>query len=276
MDSTKSTFAKFLDNFIYCISIIAFSIVWCGYVINIFWLQIFIGCLFGVLLYVLLFKIIGKFKNMTHLKKNEEIHKNECIKTLSIADPNKILKFFKVMLDPKYIVKIQKNNIIAISKTEHNTSFIIAFNFFVQLYTLDILYNTIKESSKYKMNLLIFAQSFSPDCINTSSKLEHICLLDANASYLFFKEFNTFPKIPEKIKEKRFSNIKNNIFSPINAKRFFKTSILVLLLSLITPLRNYYLVFASVMFIIAIICHLKKSKTPTPIDFRGFIYNKCQ
>lgn len=274
MDSTKSTFAKFLDNFAYCISTIAFSIVWCGYFVKDFLFQIIIGSLIGGIIYFVFFKIIAQFKSMTYLKKSEEKHKTECIKTLSIADPNKIIKFFKVMLEPKYLIKTQKNHIIAESKAEDASSFIITFNFFVQVYTLDLLYNAIKDCSKHKTNILVFAQSFSPECVNVANKLDHICLLDSNASYLFFKEFNTFPKITEKIKEKRFSNIKNNIFSSINSKRFFKTSILILLLSLITPLRGLYLAMSSITFVIAIICYLKKNKAPTPIDFKDFIYSE--
>ena len=265
----KSTFAKFIDNSFYCSSIIFFSILWCGYLTNNLTFQVLLGIIFGSILYFIIYKLIKKTKTPKSLLKSEKKHKRECMATLQIANPTKIFHFFKVMLEPRYTVQIKKPFIVATDETNTNT-FLIYFNFLAKQFSTEMLYNLLENIGKQNKKLLIFAISFSTDTIIATKNLENIYLLDENESYLFFKEFNTFPKISQKVKEKRFSNLKNNLFSSINSKKFIKISIFFALFSIFSPLKKYYLVSSTILLIFAVICFFLKPKanqSPSALEF---------
>ena len=274
--NTKSTLAKFIDNSFYCITLIIFSIIWCGYITSNLKVQIIIGILVGCCLYLLIFKLTNSASNKKTLARSTERHKNACIQTLSIANPTKTYLFFQIMLNQKYNTTIHKPFIVVSDKT-NEPSFLIHFNFYTKEFTHDDLFKILEDPTYNNLKLLIFSKTFSSECIMIAKALSNICLLDEHNSYLFFKYFNTFPKISEKIKEKRFQNLKNNIFSSINSKQFIKISLLLVFLSLFTRLRKYYLITASILFIFAIICRFKKEKSlDTSINFETFINSEAK
>ena len=268
----KSTLAKFIDNTFYCFAIIVISIVWCGYITNKLIYQIALGSAIGAFSYVCIKKLVHKYKSPKTLAKAEEKHKNECMATLSIANPNKVYQFFTILLDSNFKTQIEKPFLRATNKSTSKT-FLIYFNFFINEFSVEALYNVLELSSTQNLKVVIFAKKFSNDCIAISNRIDSLCLLDANDSYLFFKEFNTFPKISEKIKEKRFQNLKRNIFSSINSKKFIKLSLLLIFLSFFTSLKKYYLIVASITFLFSLICYFSKSLPKKQSDFRDFVFD---
>ncbi len=270
MENT-SLFAKFIDNSFYCLTLVILSIIWCGYFTKNFFTQIVLGVIIGSLFYFFLFKLMKIPTNKKYLERSENKYKDNCILSLSLASPKKTCMFFEKMLQTEFFVSFERPFIKATNKTNGHSLFIY-FNFYTKEFDHHHLYDVLDNPIHENTNLLIFAQQFSSECLLIAKNLKKVCLLNALDSYLLFKHFNTFPKISEKIKEKKFSNLKNNIFSSNNTKKFIKISLLLIFLSLFTPFKKYYLITASIVFIFAIICRFKNNNSLSkPTDFKKFL-----
>lgn len=253
----KTTFAKFLDNCFYCILLIFISILWSGYFFTKIAYQLIFGIIFGTLLYLFAFKFIKRLKSPQILKKTEEKHMHNCLKTLSIADPEKVYKFFEIMLKKQYVTFLKKP-FLEVQNKQTNDKVLIYCDFLTKEFSLEKLYQ-ILSCAHNSLPVLIFSNSFSSECLQVANSLAKVELINAHNSYLFFKKFNTFPKISTKTKEKMFSNLKKNIFSNLNTKKYLKASLILILLSIFTKLKIYYLSIASILFLFAIITKFKST-----------------
>ena len=182
---------------------------------------------------------------------------HNCLKTLSIADPEKVYKFFEIMLKKQYVTFLKKP-FLEVQNKQTNDKVLIYCDFLTKEFSLEKLYQ-ILSCAHNSLPVLIFSNSFSSECLQVANSLAKVELINAHNSYLFFKKFNTFPKISTKTKEKMFSNLKKNIFSNLNTKKYLKASLILILLSIFTKLKIYYLSIASILFLFAIITKFKST-----------------
>ena len=124
-------------------------------------------------------------------------------------------------------------------------------------------------SEVYKKNRLkikkiaLFCYKYSDDALKLAQKLG-VTLIDENKTFALFKKANYYPEIKIDFNEEKlsFKQIFNLMLIKKNAKNYLFSAIMIFLLSFLSPLKFYYVIFGCFLTILAILSKFYGQEKP--------------
>lgn len=203
---------------------------------------------------------ISKSTKKKELKKAEQQHLDYILETFKYLDNSSIHSIFLDAIKTKHkISNTLKQGFVFENNTNNKTY--LTFDFYNNETGLPALQKELEKAKKYNANLLFLAPAFSSDAKTLASNNPSINLLDATKTYKLLKDLEALPPIKPKNKPKR--KLKETLYlitSKHLAKGYFKTSVLLFILSLFTRLTNYYKFMALFTLLLTIICLIPKNE----------------
>ena len=201
--------------------------------------------------------IFSKKNQNKTLKRDEEIHLKQILEMLKYNSPSDQLSFFENALKTKYKTLNRPNGGIVYS-TE-NEKIYLRCDFYSTETSLSTIQKSLQTANKYNCKLYFLATAFSQDAKNLETKNNLVTLICGIDLLKFLNNLNALP--PKKTEQKTKRKLKQTItlFTSYNlAKGYFKVSIILFILSVFTPLKNYYHLMALFTFSLTIICLISK------------------
>lgn len=216
---------------------------------------LFLASITTIIIGTILFYIKLKKKNKLLLK-NEQIKKIENIKNQFInASRRELCSYFAKLLSAHL------NNKCELIKTIDEEKILYIPYFEKDLFDLDDLLSIYrKNKNKQISQIIILCSKYSDGCYATSKNYKKITykLLNLNDIYLnLIEPTGIYPNIMTEnvTKEKmNFSRLKAFVFERKRAKSYIFCGTILLFSSYFVPLRIYYLIFAGLLFLFALLC----------------------
>lgn len=252
MERTK--LSKIIDIISLTISIFILSF----WILNKFTLDkifiIMISSFISILLTCSTLKLIS-VKNKIQSTKTTKKKKLESVNlSLKFGDSQKIKQFWIKLFSKNY--KVTDNNTYLIlnnnSKTIH-----FYYNFTKNEILLEDLVQIIIDTNHTP--IFFCGNSFSTDALVFANYKKNLNLLDINATFSLFDKYHLFPTIKDHPKTKK--SILQKFYSTVNNQntlKYFKYSLILLLLGIIFTKNIIYISFSVFLLLIAIISLTKK------------------
>jgi len=207
----------------------------------------------------LLTLILGrKKKGKLTPKQYESI--NRITTQLAFSDLEYNLDFFGTALGKAYTVTKHDTYLIVANKSK--TTIVFPFLRLIKLTTADLseMYANVRTIHRGSPLLILTIEGATKSAGDTASELSerHVTILDKTDIYTLLCELDTFPNITVVVskKRKRIGQVARAALAPDKAKRYLLISGFMLLTSLIVPMSIFYIVFASLVTVVAIACKL--------------------
>lgn len=248
-----------IDYFLKFALLFTLNLIWCLYFFRRPWISITLSCLFTFFT-ILTFKIISSKKTKNNKPKLQEIQHIEDIKNTFIYLPkDKIIDFFYCLVSTKHKATKNDNCVEVLNEQK-----VILYPYFkLQDLSCDKLigiYNSIDKTNVKK--IIIVCNKYETNinsCItNFSCKTE---VLDYKQTYsLLLKPYEFYPEIIVKEKPRAKSSFKQILLSAFSKKKtkgYVVSALFMLFASFFVMYKIYYLIFASILIVFAIICQFE-------------------
>jgi len=208
---------------------------------------------FEVCLINLFFYKKNKFKAP---KLQEKQHIEDVTKSLIFMSEKNILSFFNKLFSQTHQSKI-KNNCILLGE---ESPIVISLFFKVNKLSADDLISIYNNANNLKpKRILVLCNCYDSSIMQILNNFKtQIIILDKIKTYYnFLKPNNFYPEVNENKKTKKktsFIQIAQIAFSKKKTKSYLLSAIFILFSSLFVSYQIYYLIFASILFIFAILC----------------------
>lgn len=268
----KTKLALIIDSFVISFLLSFIFVLWIKHYIKNAKQIIFLLILINLLLFIVIFVLLCKKNNKKIFKNNNEKFLNQCLNFLSSTNQQTYSAFFESLLHckkiEKYFFKLDDNFLfINIQTTLTSSDFLTAQEFFILSKTINSkLYFIYKSKDKS------FDETASFSEINFSQFSSEILirLMGSKNCFPIENQNNkSKPTIKNKIKNAFLSKTKE--ITKKQFKHIFISGISLLILSLVTPFSNYYLIIGSILVIISIISLFRKN-IETKSDDSDFLF----
>lgn len=251
MNSKTTLFSKISNNIFLLISIFCIFFLWTNiYTKNIY--TSFVCSLIVLIAFSIIYYPIKIINSKNKKKKNNNFQKKDYTKIQFLFGKNeKIIKFIIELFKIKNHSKITNTHFVI---TEDNLDIFFFFNNILTEKEINLVYkNTINQ------NIKIFCLEFEKAI--TKLKNYNLEIIDFENIYNNCRNNNCYLDFNIEIKKTTkysFKNILCIVFSKGRSKSYFWLALLLLFSSLFTPYNIYYIVFSSILFILAIYSKFNK------------------
>lgn len=238
------------------LSLFGLSFIWLNFYLRNFKLSLPLAIIISLIVGFLLRLLIKKHSTQNAIKTNEQKKINEISNQLLFCDEKERLHFFNSVLTKKIKnLTLQKNYII--KNGEKKILFMPFYDNF--LLTENNILEIYNQAIKIKANTVyVFCVNYNNEALRLSKLLNEceIILLNENDTFKkLFLPLQAYPETKQIFKENKKLQAKEYLFLAFNKKqtrKYFFGAVIMVLFSLFTPLRIYYLIFASLFFVFAI------------------------
>lgn len=262
----KSKLAIFFDTFVVVIIIFVLSYFWTTRLSKNAFLGLFVSLLLSFLVFILIFKhSIKKYKLDKITFRDQKLSKI-CFQKLRFMPTNNLIQYMEKLLNSKHISNnIFKNEnsyfYVSVKTTLSEKDFFSALEHIENLNESCISFICLSADDNFIKLANEYANEYNKN-INV--------FMDVDL-FLIMKENNMYPENTnvETKKQKKITALKKKFSSSINRfhfKEFFFSGLSLIVLSMIIPFSTYYLVFGSVLLLLALISLFfkgNKNKTTT-------------
>lgn len=233
------------------------AFVWARYFIHSFWISAAISLAVALLLSLLTRSYSQKKSTASSLKLKEQTAAENTF--LSLATSKNAMGFFYDLAKAVCPSVEKKKAYVVLMRAEKVKIVLYPVLKFADL-TQDDLAKVLSDVEKEKaQKIVIFSGGYQGNvgafCQNFDEK---IVLLDKYASYAFYKEYNVFPPISAQYKtsgKAAFRDTIKLIFNKDKAKGYLTCALFLFLSSFIVRASLYYNIFASILFVLALIAY---------------------
>lgn len=241
----------------------------CTFVVSFIWVSYFtkkpvsllsISAIIGLIFCLIIYSKNRKNNKQKLIEKTDENNLDIIKKYLLLSNQNSVNKFMnkyidntKILLNKKYIVS-QDNNTIFYPITHVEQA---------DIYTLSACIKDINEKYE-KIIFIAFSYDNSVyktiDSIFLSQNIDIMTINDLYKDYIKNKndnlqEYNLSIEQPKKI---TWSKVKETIFNSNNWKKYLYFGLIILMFSLTTRYKIYYVAITSILWLLGIVCLAKK------------------
>lgn len=251
MPQTK--LGRFIDNIsiAFCSTIV--FLVWIKKIINNAYISLFIS----MSLSFILIKIIKHFQNKKlkklNIKKEETNNILQCNKALRMMQLNKQVSFIKKLFKNQ---KVKQKNFMLFTE-----DYCIINQLNNDLTTTEKIYESYQNMQNLKneniKNIIIIGNKISPEANLLMGEFNNIKIefISPIELYSLMKNANKYPcTINQKTQKNKFKLQIKPLFMKKSAKLFFRCGLLLYISSLFVPYFKYYIISASILLILSIIC----------------------
>ncbi|MBO7186943.1 MAG: hypothetical protein J6V68_00915 [Clostridia bacterium] len=219
---------------------------------------LFISIFLSLFVSALVFLKLKNKRLLNTLTKKENALKFSVINNFCLLNENQQIDELKKALTISENTLYTTKNSVTI-----NDDFILKVKFgFYTLTPADIseVYKKIKSKTK---KIALFCYKYSPDAEKLAQKLG-VTLIDESKTFALFKKANYYPEIKIDFNEEKlsFKQIFNSLLVKKNAKNYLFSAIMIFLLSFLSPLKFYYVLFGSFLTILAILSKFYGQEKP--------------
>lgn len=255
----ENRIAFYIDEIFKTIIIFFISLVFYRAMMLSFTLCLILASITTVILAIIFYFVRTKRYAKKKLKISEMKQIENIKEQFSYASQSEINKFFKELF--KAEINYKKELVIDNKKT-----------LILPLFDKDILdINDLKKiyrenKNRHIQKIIILCNNYSEDCISLIKNFKIIEYQIFNISDLYIEYLhpqNQFPTFAiEKLPKEKLTlkKIKKYAFNRSKAKTYFFCGLILLFSSYFVPIRIYYLIFASLMFISALLCFILNTK----------------
>jgi len=251
------------------ILLFSLNIIWTLYFIRITWLSVICAIILPIIEILIGKYFLFRRNKKTAPKLQEQQHIEDVNNAFIFMAQKKVLNFFNKLFSSTHDTKIKHDYIIIGQETP-----IIIYPCFKlnKLNSDEIIkmYNSITE--KNIKRILILCNSYETNIVQVLNnfKTQVIILDKVKIYYNFLKPKSTFPEInsntPTKNKLK-FKEIIQIAFNKKKTKSYFLSAFFILFSSIFVSYKIYYLIFASILFIFAILSRFNFSYVKPEQDY---------
>ena len=255
----ENKIAFFIDEIFKTVIIFFISLVFYRAMMLSFTLCLILSSITSLLLGILFYFLKTKKDAKKQLKASQLKQIEQIKEQFSYASHNELNKFFKELFKAEQNYK--KELVIDDKKT------IILPLFEKDLLDINDLKKIYRENkNRHIQKVLIICNNYTDDCIALikNFKIIEYKLININDLYVeYLLPQKNFPNFNvERLPKEKFSfqKFKKYAFNRPKAKTYFFCGLILLFSSYFVPLRIYYLIFASIMFISALLCFVLNTK----------------
>jgi len=235
--------------------IFSISFLWLNYYNR----DILLVSLISIIITIIISYIVNKIAKKRKDKISLTIKDNEKMKTtafqLLMADNNDILTFFTILLKIKNNPKIIKSKQLI----EFSNKAFIPFYRKKQLSEDDLI--EVFKTYNYD-HIIISCIEYSDEALQLSKKIasKKISIINHEQLFVLLKKYDLFPDFNIAINPKKrfkFVNIKDIAFMKKNSRHYLFSGVIILISSLFIKYNIYYLIFATLLFVLSGISFFK-------------------
>lgn len=252
----QTRFSKFLNSIFKYSTIFLLCFVWLNFYIHEFWVAGISAFFISILLGVLLEYFSRKKQNTLTLKANEKKLIEECSLQFMFSEKDCSLNFYQMLLSKKYNVEKQKDCLV-VKNNDKNTLFLPLYHT-NEILTQDIIQSYLKGKQMCISNIVIVCKNHNEHALQYAKSLKDvsITLLDENLTYKhILKPFDTYPNFSietKKVDKLKYREIRKIALNKSKAKGYLLSGTLLVFSSFFTKYNVYYLVMASLLFILSL------------------------
>ena len=243
---------NFVDDLFKSFIIFVIVFIWFRYFLDSLALSLVLGVVTSLLISISLIALKKKKTDSINLSRKQQLEIDDIATYLLLSNKNEILDIFNQTImgaiSGRYIIKDSK----------------VYYPFFEnEIFSLNDLYRVIKTLPE-NIELEIIAINFDTkvEKVSKSLKSNKIILTSKDQMYTKFlldKKLDIKSKLSQSAKT-TFKDFLRLFVRPENSKGYLFSAFYILLACLIIPQKLYYLIFASVLLVLALICRYKRQK----------------
>ncbi len=243
---------NFVDDLFKSFIIFVIVFIWFRYFLDSLALSLVLGVVTSLLISISLIALKKKKIDSINLSRKQQLELDDIATYLLLSNKNEILDIFNQTImgaiSGRYIIKDSK----------------VYYPFFEsEIFSLNDLYRVIKTLPE-NIELEIIAINFDTkvEKVSKSLKSNKIILTFKDqmyTKYLLDKKLDIKSKLSQSAKT-TFKDFLRLFVRPENSKGYLFSAFYILLACLIIPQKLYYLIFASVLLVLALICRYKRQK----------------
>ena len=243
---------NFVDDLFKSFIIFVIVFIWFRYFLDSLALSLVLGVVTSLLISISLIALKKKKTDSINLSRKQQLEIDDMATYLLLSNKNEILDIFNQTImgaiSGRYIIKDSK----------------VYYPFFEsEIFSLNDLYRVIKTLPE-NIELEIIAINFDTkvEKVSKSLKSNKITLTSKDqmyTKYLLDKKLDIKSKLSQSTKT-TFKDFLRLFVRPENSKGYLFSALYILLACLIIPQKLYYLIFASVLLVLALICRYKRQK----------------
>ena len=243
---------NFVDDLFKSFIIFVIVFIWFRYFLDSLALSLVLGVVTSLLISISLIALKKKKIDSINLSRKQQLELDDIATYLLLSNKNEILDIFNQTImgaiSGRYIIKDSK----------------VYYPFFEsEIFNLNDLYRVIKTLPE-NIELEIIAINFDTkvEKVSKSLKSNKIILTFKDqmyTKYLLDKKLDIKSKLSQSAKT-TFKDFLRLFVRPENSKGYLFSAFYILLACLIIPQKLYYLIFASVLLVLALICRYKRQK----------------
>ena len=253
----KIKLSNLLDYLLLFVLLFFISFIWARYVVLSLVPSSIIATCFSIITLSINVFINNKKQAKQNIKKAKQTAIEDCANFFLFNNFEENANFYKSMLENKYSVEI-KNNFLYLENDIHKIALFLLFD--VKKINQDQVVFCLKSVKKYDLTkIAIICNAYENNVLNISQNYKiKTEILNKQQNYNnILLIFNTFPQITEKnnVKEKlTFKFLLRNAIERKKFKTYFFGGLFLFFASLFVRYNIYYKVFASIMFMLSILC----------------------
>ena len=243
---------NFVDDLFKSFIIFVIVFIWFRYFLDSLALSLVLCVVTSLLISISLIALKKKKIDSINLSRKQQLEIDDIATYLLLSNKNEILDIFNQTImgaiSGRYIIKDSK----------------VYYPFFEnEIFSLNDLYRVIKTLPE-NIELEIIAINFDAKVEKVSKSLKsNKIILTSKAQmytkYLLDKKLDIKSKLSQSAKT-TFKDFLRLFVRPENSKGYLFSALYILLACLIIPQKLYYLIFASVLLVLALVCRYKKQK----------------
>ena len=258
----RSKLSYILDFIFKSVSIFVISFIWIRFFEhNIFLIFLYTSIITTIIVAISTIRTIKNYKK-NNISKLEFEKKQNAIYQLNFYSQPEVLKFFTSLFNANYEVT-KKNDYLILKNEQEKIGVFVNFNFnYVDATYLKSILNKIKLNKLSKV--YIFSNDFTKELKELCTSLNGIevkCKTSEDA-FKLMRENNIFPaeKVSKKLfKRKNAKQFFSSILNKGKSKVYFLTGLIFLISSIFMRYNIYYLVFTTIMFLLAMFSYFNKT-----------------
>ena len=242
----------FVDDLFRSFIVFVLVFIWCRYFIDGLFLALSIATIITIVISIAIMRIRKTKNDALNLTAEQKRNMDDVCTYLLLSTHNEIMNIFNKQIMGKICGKlIVKNNHIYIPYFNQET------------FDINNMYNLLK-TTPYGYPIEIIAISFDPKVVKLSKELKtnNIILTSKEKMYTkYLKDIDIDIKRKlSKASKTNFREFLKLFIRPENAKGYLFSALYILLACLIVPQKIYYMIFASILLVLALICNTNKRK----------------
>ncbi len=262
----KSKLAVIIDSLFISFIIFILLFFWVHKIIKNAFLSLFCSIFISLLAFFIIFKFLTKKFKLKNITFKEEKFEKECIYKLKYMESQSLINFYETLLNAKNVDKNMYKN--------DSTIFYISTKARLSEIDFNSAYDYYLLTSKTQNTDFVLCFIGSSVTNEFTNLLENspvkFNLFSEHDLYIIMKDKNFYPEninpntTPQK--SKKFSTIKSKFSSSITRSHFkelFFSGISLILISIVIPFSSYYLIFGTILLILALVSLFIKNKSPT-------------